>query len=119
MHVLERPTASDEFAGQPIEQFGMRRPAAVVSEVGGRFDDAAAEMVVPQAVDHHAGRQRVLRLARSSWPARRVARAREPSRESRAGRRSRLPPGFTTSRGEPGSPRYRRWTGAGCSNVPA
>ena len=39
---------------QPVEQFGMRRPLAHDAEIAGRADDALAEMVVPDAVHHHA-----------------------------------------------------------------
>ena len=38
----------------------MRRPFAERAEVAGRADDAAAEVVHPDAVDEHAARQRML-----------------------------------------------------------
>ena len=41
----------------------MRRPLAQVAEVARRADDAAAEVMLPDAVDDDAGRQRVV-LAR-------------------------------------------------------
>ena len=50
----------DELGGQPVEQLRMRRRRALIAEVARRADDAAAEVVLPEAVDHHAGRQRVL-----------------------------------------------------------
>ena len=62
MDVLQRPAAADQFVRQPIEQLGMRRAAAVMPEIGGRLDDAAAEMVMPEPIHHHASRQRIL------WP---------------------------------------------------
>ena len=50
-----------QFAGQPVEQFRMRRPFAAEAEIARRGDDALAEMVLPEAIDHHAGRERMLR----------------------------------------------------------
>src|SRR5262249_8449484 len=50
----------DELRGEPVEQFWVRRLLAELAEVVGRGDDAAAEMVLPKAVDDHAGRQRII-----------------------------------------------------------
>jgi hypothetical protein len=35
----------------------VRRPVALEAEIVRRADDAAAEMMLPEAIDHHAGRQ--------------------------------------------------------------
>ena len=51
MHVLEAITALDELDRQPIEEFGMRRPAAVEAEVVGSIDEANAEVIMPEAID--------------------------------------------------------------------
>ena len=39
----------------------MRRPLAELAEVARRADEAAAEVVLPDAIDDDAGRQRVVR----------------------------------------------------------
>ena len=54
---------SHELAGQPVEQLGVRRPLAEAAEVARGADDAPAEVVHPDAVDQHAGGERVLRVA--------------------------------------------------------
>ena len=59
--MLDGPAALHKFIGEPVEQFGMRRAAAVCAEVAGRIHDAVAECVVPQPVHEHARGQRVLR----------------------------------------------------------
>ena len=61
MHRLERPSLGDELAGQPVEQLGMgwRRP--FVAEIAGGADHPPAEVMLPDPVDHHPGRQRVRR----------------------------------------------------------
>ena len=46
--------------GQIIEQFGMRRRLAADAEVVGRLHQPAAEVILPDAIDHHAGRQRIV-----------------------------------------------------------
>ena len=56
---LDRPAVGDEPAGQPVEQLGVRRGLAPRAEVAGRGDDAPAEVVLPDAIDQHPGRQRV------------------------------------------------------------
>ena len=40
----------------------MRRPLAHDAEIAGRADDALAEMIMPDAIHHHARRQRILRV---------------------------------------------------------
>ena len=54
------PAAVHQFAGEIIEQLGMRRLDAGVAEVAGRCDDAAAEMMLPQSIHGDASRQRIL-----------------------------------------------------------
>ena len=57
--LIDQPDAMNRRR-QMVEQFGMRGPLAQQAEIAGRADDAAAEMVLPDAVDDHAGRQRVV-----------------------------------------------------------
>ena len=57
MHRLDRPAAGDESGGEPVEQLGMGRRLAAEPEIGRRGDDPPAEVVLPDPVDHHAGRQ--------------------------------------------------------------
>ena len=61
MNVFDRPTAANELAGQPIQQGGMRRPLALDAEVARRSDQAVAEVIHPNSIDHHASGQRVFR----------------------------------------------------------
>ena len=63
MQGFETPAIGLKLAGQPIEQFRMSRPAAVVAEVAGRGDDSLAKMVLPDPVDHDPRRQRVVRMS--------------------------------------------------------
>ena len=60
MNVLERPAALHQFAGEPIEQLGMRRHGAVVAEIRGSVHDAATEMVMPDAVHDDSCGERIL-----------------------------------------------------------
>ena len=60
MEFLELPVLGDELARQPVEQVRVRGALAVEAKVVRRADDAAAEMVVPDAVNQHAGGQRIL-----------------------------------------------------------
>ena len=46
--------------GEPVEQLGMARRFASDAEVRGRRDDPPAEMVLPDAIGHHPGRQRMV-----------------------------------------------------------
>ena len=59
--LLHRPAVRHEAARQVVEQFRMRRALAGRAEVVWRADDALAEKVLPNAVGHDAGRERVLR----------------------------------------------------------
>ena len=67
---LDRPAAGDEPGGEPVEQLGMTRRLAAEPEVGRRGDDSPAEVVLPDPVDHHAGRQGIARAESASAPAR-------------------------------------------------
>src|SRR5262249_49392797 len=49
-----------ELGGQPVQQLGMRRRRALESEVVGRADESAAEVVLPDSIHHYARRQRIL-----------------------------------------------------------
>ena len=46
--------------GEIVEQFRVRRRLAAPAEIAGRADEAVAEMMQPDAVDHHAGGERVV-----------------------------------------------------------
>ena len=63
MQVLPAPAVRDELARQPVEQLRMRRAAAAKAKVARRADQAAAKMVIPNAVHHHAASQRMRRIA--------------------------------------------------------
>ena len=52
VHVLDAVAGGDEFVGEIVEEFGIERAFAHTTEVVGGADDAASEMVVPDAVDH-------------------------------------------------------------------
>src|SRR3712207_7307436 len=49
---------SDELAGEPVEQLGVRGLGAHVAEVAWRAHEPLPEVVVPQAVHDHARGQR-------------------------------------------------------------
>ena len=57
---LHRPAFLDERGGQVVEQLGVRRQFADVAEVVDRADQAGAEQMMPDAVDHHPRRQRIV-----------------------------------------------------------
>ena len=63
MHRLDRPAAGHEAVGEVIEQLRVRRRPPLLAEVIGSTHQSLSEMVLPDAVDHHACRQRVLRTA--------------------------------------------------------
>ena len=67
---LELPVVVDQPQREPIEQLGMRRRRAQLAEVVGRADDAAAEVMLPDAVDDHPRGEHVLAARRSTRPAR-------------------------------------------------
>ena len=58
--LLERPALRDKPGGEMIEQFWMARLLAGDAEVVDGGDDAAAEEPAPDAVDQHAGGERIV-----------------------------------------------------------
>ena len=54
---FDRPAILDEFRGEAVEQFRMRRRHAHVAEIVGGRDDASTEKMMPDAIDDHSGRQ--------------------------------------------------------------
>ena len=62
---LDRPAVATNRRASQSSSSGWRRLAAR-AEVAGRGDDPPAEVVLPDAVDHDAGRQRVVRVGRAS-----------------------------------------------------
>ena len=60
MQGLEPPVVGDEFHGQPVEQFRVGGRIAHHAEVARASHDAPAEVVLPDAVGHHAGGQRIV-----------------------------------------------------------
>jgi hypothetical protein len=61
VQVLDRPAASDELGGEVVEELGVGRGLAHRAEVVGGADEAFAEVVLPDAVDHDAGEEGVAR----------------------------------------------------------
>ena len=53
------PSARYKVAGQPIEQFGVRRHRALATEIFERSDNASGEEDRPPTIHRHAARQRV------------------------------------------------------------
>ncbi len=60
-HGFDGPAFRDESLGEVIEQFGVGGLIAETPEVIDGADEATSKGVVPEPVDHHAGRQRVVR----------------------------------------------------------
>ena len=59
MHGLHAPAMLDEERRQPVQQLRVRRLSAHLAEIIGVRRQAPAEMVLPDSIDHDAGRQRV------------------------------------------------------------
>ena len=68
MSLMSQPP-SHELDRQPIEHLGMRRRQALRAKIFLRGDDADAEQLGPQAIDRHAGRQRIVAIHRANGPA--------------------------------------------------
>ena len=83
LRATSRPATSS--AGEPVEQFRVRRLVAGEAEVVRRAHEALAEVVLPDAVHPHAGRQRVLRV---DDPLRQLQAARASSSRRRAAARA-------------------------------
>ena len=62
MHPFDRPTVFDEVGRQEVEQLRMSRLGAFGAEVVRVGGDPVAEVVLPNAIDDAASRQRVLRV---------------------------------------------------------
>jgi hypothetical protein len=65
---LDPPAALHELHCQPVEQLGVRRRVAHLPEVLERRDDAAAEVLLPDAIDDDAGGERVSSIHRFIAP---------------------------------------------------
>ena len=113
LHRLHVPAGADEFGGQPVEQFGMRRPFALRAEILHRLDQAGAEIHLPEAIHGHARRQRIggidqpfgeaQAIVRHAGGQRRQRRRERPARPCRrAGRKRRA--AARASRAASGSP---------------
>ena len=61
VHGLDAPTAPDKPGGQPVDELRVVGAGAVAAEIVGGPDQSSAEMVLPDPIDHHPGRQRVFR----------------------------------------------------------
>src|SRR5262249_20245943 len=57
VNLFELPFSRNQLARQPIQQLRMRRWFAAGSEVAGRGHDAAAHVMLPEAIDDHARQQ--------------------------------------------------------------
>ena len=55
MDRLHAPPAPDEFPGQPVDKLGMAGPASVLPQIAGLGHQPRAEVVLPDAIDHHPG----------------------------------------------------------------
>jgi len=62
LHGLQRPTAGQEFVGQPIQQLGMRWPVAAMPKVARRTDDPLPKKIVPQSVYDYATGEWIARV---------------------------------------------------------
>ena len=77
LHGFDAPALRNEFAGEPIEKFGMRRSRAARAEIAWRGHETPTEMMLPEAVDQDAGGERVGRTGKP------VGQRRSPARGSR------------------------------------
>ena len=71
---LDVPAAGDELVCQPIEQLRMRRRRRLSAEVVGVLNEAAAEMSLPDAIDEHAGHERIGRIGKPAGQCRATSR---------------------------------------------
>ena len=60
MHRLDAPAAFDKLDREPIQQLGVSRTRAIATEVIWRLDDATAEVMTPNAINHHASREWII-----------------------------------------------------------
>ena len=110
---FELPAVLDQLAGEIIEQLGMRRRIALDAEIVRRADDAAAHVVLPEAIDDDAGEEvagaifgSVSQLARATRGSIGSAFGGGEGRISTCTK-----PGLASSHFFSGSPRTRKWTG--------
>ena len=68
------PAGADEFAGEPVEEFGIFGAVTLAAEVVGGLDEAAAEEGLPEAIHRHAREQRMARVGEPACEAEAVAR---------------------------------------------
>ena len=68
------PARADEFAGEPVEEFGVLGAIALGAEVVGGLDEALTEEGLPKAIYGHAGQQRVIGGGEPAGKAEAVAR---------------------------------------------
>ena len=61
MNRLRAPALPDEFAGQIVQQLGMRGRRSGIAEVIGRGHDARGKMVLPPAIHRHPGQHEAAR----------------------------------------------------------
>ena len=73
---MGRQPSAMNSRGQIVEQLGMRRQPAVEAEIAGRLHQPLAKVVVPDAIDHHPGRERIRRAADPAGQRQRGARPR-------------------------------------------
>ena len=78
---LSRQPPATNSARQPVEQLGMRRGLAEPAEVARGGHEALAEVVLPDPVDDHAGRERIV------GPAQPAGQGEPPAGRARRGRR--------------------------------
>ena len=84
MHRLEAEASRDDLAGEPVEQFGVRRLPAVEAEVARRLDEPGAEVCLPKTVHHHRAKRGFWELAIQKASAlRRADSARRPPVQTR------------------------------------
>ena len=57
---FDMPTIGHELRGQPIQQLRMRRVSPHRAKIVRRRHNALAEMILPQPIDNHPRRQRVI-----------------------------------------------------------
>ena len=93
----DQPVAH-EFAGQVVEQLGMRGRLPHHAKIVGRTDDALAEMVLPEPIDDHAAAERIVGERQSAAPVR-------AGRCRIAGGRCCVPPNTSRKRRGTSSPR--------------
>ena len=68
------PAGADEFAGEPVEEFGIFGAVTLAAEVVGGLDEAATEEGLPEAIHRHAREQRMARVGEPAGEAEAVAR---------------------------------------------